>query len=338
MTLTKYGPKYKKWSNKELIDVVRARNVDVPINRGLWVKALRASDRKATFRFLDLPAEIRNLVYIYLLTLTSEGYGFRRTRFICHPQILASCKQINAEASDLLHCSTRIPLSVGLRIISAIPPAPASPRVERVVYAVFNGRDIATVNSNDHTTSLAWPSCLAKFRSIDMDLLLIPGSLDLSGKAAAIRFNNALQQLYLLLSNTGRLSELKLIVSSTSVNECNREYNILSPLCALSANVDKVAICSKPLSSGFLLQRIRHAVDALRKIRSYKDEAMQHMISTSTSIRGVRAASNALDRCKQSFTVVCETGVFRYKSAYELNEMVGVIEADLKEMREADFE
>jgi hypothetical protein len=63
MTLTKYGPQYKTWSNKELIDIVRARNVDVPIIRGLWVAALRASDRKATFCFLDLPAEIRNLIY-----------------------------------------------------------------------------------------------------------------------------------------------------------------------------------------------------------------------------------------------------------------------------------
>ena len=137
MTLTKYGPKCKIWSKKELIDAVRARNVDVPINRGFLVKALRASDRKATFRFLNLPAEIRNLVYTYLLTPMSEGYHNRGNGFTCHPQILASCKQINAEASDLLHCSTRMPLLIGSRIISAIPPAPAPPRVERVVYAII---------------------------------------------------------------------------------------------------------------------------------------------------------------------------------------------------------
>lgn len=171
-----------------------------------------------------------------------------------------------------------------------------------------------------------------------MDLLFPSGSSDLSEKAGEMRFNNALQQLYLLLSNTGKPRELNLIVSSPSVNEYDHKYNILSPLCALSANVDKVAIRSKSLSSELVIQRIQHAVDAFGKIRSYEDEAMHYVISTSTSVRGVRAASNALDRCKESFTVVRKNDMFRYKGADELNEMVGAIEADLKEMREADVE
>jgi hypothetical protein len=36
--------------------------------------------------------------------------------------------------------------------------------------------------------------------------------------------------------------------------------------------------------------------------------------------------------------VVRKNDIFRYKGADELNEMVGAIEADLKEMREADVE
>ena len=171
-----------------------------------------------------------------------------------------------------------------------------------------------------------------------MDLLLSPSSLDPRDQAGGIWFNNALQQLSLLLSNTGKFRELNLIVTSLSMNEYDRKYNILSPLCALSANVDKVAVRSKRNSSELVVQRIQRAVDAFRIIRSYEKEVMHHVISTSTSVSGVRAASNALDRCKESFTAARENGIFRYKSADELNEMVGAIEADLKEMREADFE
>ncbi|MCJ1230001.1 hypothetical protein MMC12_006672 [Toensbergia leucococca] len=55
-----------------------------------------------SFPFLELSAEIRNIVYDNLLIidpLTAEG---------AHPQILATCSQINNEASGILYTSERI--------------------------------------------------------------------------------------------------------------------------------------------------------------------------------------------------------------------------------------
>jgi hypothetical protein len=60
-----------------------------------YVVALKAADADWTFRFLDLYPEIRTLVYEELLTFHDS--------FTCWPQILATCTQINDEASNVLY-------------------------------------------------------------------------------------------------------------------------------------------------------------------------------------------------------------------------------------------
>lgn len=58
------------------------------------------------FRFLDLPAELRNKIYIKLLT--RDPTKIRGA----HPQILATCRKIQNEASNLLYSLNRIDVYV----------------------------------------------------------------------------------------------------------------------------------------------------------------------------------------------------------------------------------
>ena len=69
--------------------------------------SLKSAERHpAAFRFLDLPPEMRNLVYGHLLTLTPEPKSSPSSCFgSCHPGILATCRQIHNEAAGLLACS-----------------------------------------------------------------------------------------------------------------------------------------------------------------------------------------------------------------------------------------
>ncbi|EME38976.1 hypothetical protein DOTSEDRAFT_75618, partial [Dothistroma septosporum NZE10] len=92
-------------SPEELKQFVKFRGLRDPYPSGLtlkamYVKILDEADREATFRFLDLPAEMRNLVYAELLTFnvdTCPGHRF------CYAQILRTCKAVNQEAISILY-------------------------------------------------------------------------------------------------------------------------------------------------------------------------------------------------------------------------------------------
>ncbi|CZT15180.1 uncharacterized protein RCC_01065 [Ramularia collo-cygni] len=71
-----------------------------------YVRTLTKADRSPlTFRLLDLPAEMRNLIYIELLTFPADRC--REHRF-CFPQILRTCRQVHKEAEELLYTENTI--------------------------------------------------------------------------------------------------------------------------------------------------------------------------------------------------------------------------------------
>jgi hypothetical protein len=65
---------------------------------------MKHSSRDEIFRFLDLPPEMRNLVYDHLLTLTPPVSPSPSSSFAsCQPAILSTCRQIYNEAAGLLN-------------------------------------------------------------------------------------------------------------------------------------------------------------------------------------------------------------------------------------------
>lgn len=81
----------------------------------ILVDSLSIADANIRFRFLDLPKELRNHIYEYLLALHKTTVSILDdsgkvvysyvdpSEHVCHPRILATCKFINQEASSFLY-------------------------------------------------------------------------------------------------------------------------------------------------------------------------------------------------------------------------------------------
>ena len=78
-----------------------------------WIRAaIRPSNDIATSPFLALPPELRNKIYIYLQILTQSEASNKR---FCWPQILATCRRINKEATGILYGSNVMNIEIGSR-------------------------------------------------------------------------------------------------------------------------------------------------------------------------------------------------------------------------------
>ncbi|KAK3684604.1 hypothetical protein LTR37_020104 [Vermiconidia calcicola] len=111
---------YKDWLNEELAVAASARNLIVkstsksrnPIPKKVdYIKALKQADKAMHFRFLDLPPEYRTEVYRYLLTFVDS--------WTCYPQILATCKQIQQEATKVFYGNNLIEVKIHLDTVQA---------------------------------------------------------------------------------------------------------------------------------------------------------------------------------------------------------------------------
>ncbi|KAK3707020.1 hypothetical protein LTR37_012352 [Vermiconidia calcicola] len=111
---------YKDWLNEELAVAATARNLIVkstsksrnPVPKKIdYIKALKQADKAIRFRFLDLPPEYRTEVYRYLLTFVDS--------WTCYPQILATCKQIQQEATKVLYGNNLIEVNISLGTVKA---------------------------------------------------------------------------------------------------------------------------------------------------------------------------------------------------------------------------
>lgn len=109
MTLPKYGLRYGRCTNKGIKKFVRVHGLrGLPPNRSACIQALRAQDQESSFRFLDLPAELRNLVYHYVLTPSSQFAQpncFRQNLLSAGPSHLQAnpCRGFGHFVSDVMH-------------------------------------------------------------------------------------------------------------------------------------------------------------------------------------------------------------------------------------------
>lgn len=100
MTLTRFGPRYSKFSTDELRTFIQGRNIrSSGKNRERMIHDLSEADRNATFRFFDLPPELRNAVYQELLSPPKADDG----RVHRYAALLAACHQIHDEAHGVLN-------------------------------------------------------------------------------------------------------------------------------------------------------------------------------------------------------------------------------------------
>ncbi|KJX96126.1 hypothetical protein TI39_contig805g00001 [Zymoseptoria brevis] len=104
MAPRKVGKSYDRCTNTELVEIARERGIVVPSlstpRKNHRVKndyraALMTADGILSFPFMDLSPELRTSVYQEVLILDNSFASF--------PQILATSKRINSEASTILY-------------------------------------------------------------------------------------------------------------------------------------------------------------------------------------------------------------------------------------------
>lgn len=102
MTRKRYALNYEVCTELQLQGFIKARTGTVPLpgqRKSFYLWILFKLDSIATFPFLDLIPELRNVVYRELLTVRHET----EEKTYCHTNILAACRQVYHEASSIAY-------------------------------------------------------------------------------------------------------------------------------------------------------------------------------------------------------------------------------------------
>ncbi|OQO00580.1 hypothetical protein B0A48_13070 [Cryoendolithus antarcticus] len=102
---------YDHSTAQELQRFVRDRNLPDPFPAGLTLKyhyipILVAADKELGFRLMDLPPEMRVLIYVEILILEECSCGC--PKLSCDAQMLRASRQVYSEASDILYARNTI--------------------------------------------------------------------------------------------------------------------------------------------------------------------------------------------------------------------------------------
>lgn len=217
---------YHRCSRKELKKFARDRGIDVPktstdrherqrAKRDL-IAALEEADSNPSFRFLDLPPELRNMVYRELLVLQPEPIQLHapehhiRTRYVskkvnqeakCHPQILCASKKLNSEATGILHGNNSIVVKVDRWAVKAHGVHCGTYKPQPKLHGFHAGHKSAE--------KLVWPDFLRRARNVKLvvvDMLDLRKSWDVLPNCGTI--HNILFSLCLFLRQRDSLRTL----------------------------------------------------------------------------------------------------------------------------------
>jgi hypothetical protein len=115
MTLPGLALKYESCTKAEIWKFCKQRHAPVgkahrKISKRKCIKALRNLDQQATFPFFSISAELRLMVYPYLLT--HDHGGDRKPASEAFPQILRGSKLCYKEARDILYDRSSLTLTI----------------------------------------------------------------------------------------------------------------------------------------------------------------------------------------------------------------------------------
>ena len=271
MTLSKYSLNYSHCAIAELQHFVNARGLTEAGKRSELACALRKADLDSTFRFLDLPPELRNIIYKQMLEVEDGPYEFKygemRRRIKAPMAILATCKQIYEEAHEFAYEKTFFPLHISRGY------APRSLQLD------FNLRDFATLGFDTSGISepgeIQWPSFLAKVSCLAVEIGLdSPASArNYPFHRAAIALNRALYRLYQFVAKHPNIQHLQVKIRLELKLSEPQLRGILSPLAALAGGMQSIDFTFRASTVQKSVQlSMLEAVASFRTLRSMRDE------------------------------------------------------------------
>ncbi|KAK5169178.1 uncharacterized protein LTR77_006487 [Saxophila tyrrhenica] len=226
-----------------------------------------ASTVRLNLSFLDLPPELRNVVYEDLLTLQPNGSPQNRwlQRTSCHPQILRTCKEIHGEAHEILETA-----------------------VERKIYdllTTFNGRQATNIGDYlpyllRRTSKLVLAVNLGPTLRSDGEAIIgvgdnWPRDIILCDRLLT-SLNHTLHQVYQILPDSKiRMVDLTITASAGLPHPVNDGglASLLSPAVAIAAKTQHSTESLGRLFTGFVAVNMASLRTALRLIDQLREEA-----------------------------------------------------------------
>ena len=164
-----------------------------------YITALQEADANTSFRFLDLPPELRNWVYRELLVLHEQP--------ACYPQILAASKQTHAEASGILYGHNTINITVDVDGVSVRGRLCGDyvPFVDPADYEAWRRKD---------AQKIAWPEYLRRVDHIHLSVVKLQLPAAMARQPPKLRtFDNILYSLCSFLGNNCKIRLLHVDLS-----------------------------------------------------------------------------------------------------------------------------
>lgn len=248
---------YEAFSSDELSASLQARGIQSPIkerkdvtrafqsfrDRSKMIHLLRKVDKAATFRFLDLPPELRNLVYTEVL---SHHHRVRTSQANCsRTAISTASQQVSNEACGLLNDESLAELTMSLDKTEVTNLNTVGSAYHR--FEVFlNGSRLRVLNQGTGCYQIRWPEFLT--RACEIKLKLKRGRSSswprLAGSEAGIgdrKMNHLLYDLFKMRSTRPRTGKLEVRILSDPHYDELQLHRTLFPVCALSAKFEKTA-------------------------------------------------------------------------------------------------
>ncbi len=284
-----------------------------------FVQQLVDLDANWTFRFLDLPPEIRNLIYGHLLRLRDSRW--RADRLVCSTAILSTCQQIHAEATGILYVENTFDIVVR----SMANPAGQTPVNHTTVS--FTKLAIDQVQLCDAPKSDIddiWPNVIREAESIRLVVRL--DVADCSAASAIPDFKQTNKVLHSLASSrhgATKLKRLQLVIKgeTESLPE-NLLHSIFYPLTQLAKiTTEDFAVQGLPYTVTAELQRLLRTGDTrrhadLRKALLDQNTRAMRVCDRATDAGCVDAVLDRLARHIQRAVTRCETEGVYLDAAY----------------------
>ena len=271
MTKRTYALAYPKCTTTELRLFIKHRTRALPSTgraKISYVRILRRLDREASFRFADLPAELRLLIYGNLLPKQWTPCGVMRR----HLDILGTCRDIYQEAEPVLYRDIAFDINISsATLIGHLSSLWLSGN------AVEDEEYGSAANFTLATCPVAFVGVLSRARHLNLSLTVHDTRTQPLPRSGLVKANHALYQV------ASKLMELP----------CLRGVSVKVHMGVVSRTVDTMKELLFPLA---LLASLRHR-DVTVTFEGFSLEVEEHLCG----YLPLSTREDALARCWQSF-------------------------------------
>ncbi len=312
----------------ELRRLLIARTGQVPKGCKLkhdFVESLERADQDWQFRFLDLPPELRNLLYGELLHFRGPlGYredGSRNPDRMCWPAILSVSKQLHAEAEGVLYGENEFQIYISQQYHTNNRYHVTRVMVENAYYIDESAEGLSWIADGTDDASGTLPDLLLKAQHLSIEVKLAkeaiarPLSYD---ETSTNDFQDINYYLYYICSFLAENKSLRKVTVSVDCSKCAEfdtiAYKVLWPLVKLpnprnlvitgvpALTVDSLLGEMRQLKSGNIFQEALDLLDRASRLKDalrYTGElgsSSKTLSGIGTSIRNVLEIPGYVDR------------------------------------------